>query len=71
MKEVVISVDYFLIVYKDNGLLVNVVGIFLVKMGFVVEMIFYFFFVMGGVGEYMVLGYGVFVIYINGCKICD
>ena len=39
MKEVVISVDHPLIVHKDNGLLANVVGTPLAKMGSAAEMI--------------------------------
>ena len=71
MKEVVISVDHPLIVHKDNGLLANVVGTPLAKMGSAAEMISHLPFVTGGVGEYMVLGHGVPVIYINGRKIRD
>lgn len=40
-------------------------------MGFVVEMLFYFFFVIGYNGEYNVMGCGFFVIYINNKKVCD
>lgn len=47
MKEVVISVDHPLIVHKDNGLLANVVGTPLAKMGSAAEMISHLPFVNG------------------------